>query len=245
MANTAANSIDARLSDTTLIDSVVREVLARLTAAERPVEKRPVEKHASAEPMAPAQLVLGPAVISLSTLADRLSGVRRVVVGKKAVVTPAARDLLKQHKITISRSADAAGANRPALVVAVTDSSSDPAALLRLVAPLACAVERLAKTGLASVVAELTDMVVNDGRLGLLLSGKPDVACCLANRRPGVRAAVARDRDEVAAAIGNLGLNLLVVDPARRSLFQLGQMVKQFLQAGLAKCPAALEEQLG
>ena len=30
----------------------------------------------------------------------------------------------------------------------------------------------------------------------------------------------------------NLGLNLLVVDPAGESLFQLGQMVKQFLQAG-------------
>jgi hypothetical protein len=239
MANTEAKPIDPRLSDTTLIDSVVREVLARLTAAERPVPMR------SAGDPSPAQLVLGPAVVSLSTLADRLSGVRRVVVGKRAVVTPAARDLLKQHNITISRSADGAGANKPALAVAVCDTSSDPAALVRLVAPLASGIERLAKTGLAGVVAELTDTVVKDGRLGLLLSGKPDVACCLANRRPGVRAAVARDRDEVAQAVGNLGLNLLVVDPARRSLFQLGQMVKQFLQAGAAQCPPPLKEQLG
>jgi hypothetical protein len=238
MANTEAKPIDARLSDKTLIDSVVREVLARLTA-ERPIEKR------SMVDTSPVQLVLGPAVISLSTLADRLSGVRRVVVGKKAVVTPAARDLLRQHNITISRSADASGAGKPALAVAVCDTASDPAALLRLVAPLAAGIERLAKTGLASVVSELTETVVKDGRLGLLLSGKPDVACCLANRRPGVRAAVARDRDEVAQAIGNLGLNLLVVDPARRSLFQLGQMVKQFLHAGAAQCPPALKEPLG
>jgi hypothetical protein len=240
MANTDSKPTDSRLSDSTLIDSVVREVLARLTAAERPAPTRP-----SSETPGPAPLVLGPAVISLSTLADRLSGVRRVVVGKKAVVTPAARDLLKQHNITISRSADATGANRPALAVAVCETSWDPAALVRLVAPLAAGIERLAKTGLASVVAELTDTVVKDGRLGLLLSGKPDVACCLANRRPSVRAAVARDRDEVAQAVRNLGMNLLVVDPARRSLFQLGQMVKQFLQAGAAQCPPPLKDQLG
>jgi hypothetical protein len=60
-----------------------------------------------------------------------------------------------------------------------------------------------------------------------------------------VRAAVARDREDVAEAIGSLGLNLLVIDPARRSLFQLGQMVKQFLQSGPAQCPAALQQQLG
>jgi len=239
MTNTEAKPIDARPSNTALIDSVVREVLARLSAAERPTPTR------SAGETAPGQLVLGPAVVSLSTLADRLAGVRRVVVGKKAVVTPAARDLLRQHNITISRSADAAGANKPALAVAVCDTAADPAALVRLVAPLTSAVERLAKTGLASLILELTDTVVKDGRLGLLLSGRPDVACCLANRRPGVRAAVARDRDEVAQAVGNLGLNLLIVDPARRSLFQLGQMVKQFLQAGAAQCPPALKEQLG
>ncbi len=238
MANHEGKPIDARLTDTTLIDSVVREVLARL-AVHRPAEKRPAVEPPS------AQLVLGPAVVSLSTLADRLSGVRRVVIGKGAVLTPAARDLLRQHNIAVSRSTDAMGANKPALVVAVSDSASDPAELVRLVAPLASSIERLAKTGLATVVAELTDTVVKDGRLGLLLSGKPDVACCLANRRPGVRAAVARDRDEVAQAIGNLGLNLLVIDPARRSMFQLGQMAKQFLQAGSAKCPAALEAQLG
>jgi hypothetical protein len=238
MANTAAKPTDAHRIDKTLIDSVVREVLARLTAAERPVEKRSAES-------SPAQLVLGPAVISLSTLADRLSGVRGVVIAKNAVLTPAARDLLKQHHISISRSTDAMGAKKPALAVAVCDTSADPAQLVRLLAPLVSGIERLAKTGLATVVAELTDTVLKDGRLGLLLSGKPDVACCLANRRPGVRAAVARDRDEVAQAVRNLGLNLLVVDPARRSLFQLGQMVKQFLQAGSAQCPAALKEQLG
>ncbi|HEX4144097.1 MAG TPA: hypothetical protein VHY91_11235 [Pirellulales bacterium] len=239
MTNNEAKPSDARPSDATLIDSVVREVLARLTAAERLVPAR------SAAETPPGQLVLAPAVVSVSTLADRLTGVRRVVVGKKAVVTPAARDLLKQHNITISRSADAASAGKPSLALAVCDTASDPAALVRLVSPLATAIERLAKTGMASVVCELADTVVKDGRLGLLLSGKPDVACCLANRRPGVRAAVARDRDEVAQAVGNLGLNLLVVDPARRSLFQLGQMVKQFLQAGVAQCPPTLKEQLG
>ncbi len=184
-------------------------------------------------------------MVSTSTLADRLAGVRKLVVTKKAVITPAARDLLKQHKITISRGAESARGGKPGLVVAVADTQSDPAALIRLVAPQTSGVERLAKTGVVTVVSELADAVTKDGRLGLLLSGQPHVACCLANRLPGVRAAVARDRDEVLQAVDSLGLNLLVVDPARRSLFQLGQMVKQFLESGPAHCPAEFKKQLG
>ncbi len=172
--------------------------------------------------------MLAGAVISVRTLEERLAGVAQVVVGRKAVVTPAARDLLKQHNITISRSADAAAAGKATLAVAVSETSLDAAGLKRLIAPLAAGIEPVTKTGLTAAVAELADAVVKQGRLGLLLCGKPQAACCLANRRPGLRAAVARDRDEVAQAVGSLGVNLLVVDPARRSLFELGQMVKQF-----------------
>ena len=161
---------------------------------------------------------------------------------KKAVVTPAARDLLQTTQYYDQPLGRCGGRQQAGA------------------APWRCAIRRRIrrhwcdwsrrwprrssdwqKPDWRRVVAELTDTVVKDGRLGLLLSGKPDVACCLANRRPGVRAAVARDRDEVAQAVGNLGVNLLVVDPARRSLFQLGQMVKQFLQAGPAQCPAGAE----
>jgi hypothetical protein len=171
--------------------------------------------------------------------------VSRLVVAPKAVITPAAKDLLKERRIAISRTAATAPANRPALVIGVTDTAFDPAALLHMVSPAASSVERLAKTGVATVVAEVAEAVTKEGRLGLVFSGQPHVAACLANRRPGVRAAVARDREEVAQAVGSLSLNLLVVDPASRSLFQLGQMVKQFLDAGPRGCPADLKQQLG
>jgi hypothetical protein len=247
MTNTAIKTNDAQPLDSKLIDAIVREVVARV-AAQRAVSKPSVERQSVGDSAA-GQLVLAPALISLATLADRLSGVERLVVGTKTVITPAARDLLRQHKITISRSADAqalgGAGSKPALAVAIADTAFDAAALLRMVAPVAGEIERLAKTGLTNSIQEISETVTKDGRLGLLLCGRPDVACCLANRRPGVRAAVVRDRDEVAAAIANLGVNLLVVDPARRSLFQLGQIVKPFLVAGSAKCPPALAAQLG
>jgi hypothetical protein len=204
-----------------------------------------VPTSASSAVPAAGELTVHEAVVSTHALADRLSGVRKVLVSTKAIITPAARDLLKQHKITIGRVAANAKRDKPALVIGMADTPADPADLLRMVSPLAGGIERLAKTGMATVVAELADAVAKDGRLGLLLSGQPLVAACLANRQAGVRAAVARDRDEVVQAIGSLGMNLLVVDPARRSLFQLGQMVKQFLQSGPAQCPAGLKEVLG
>jgi hypothetical protein len=233
MAHSVAKPIDARQ-----VEALVRDVLARLLAEQAPQRQ-------AAEAVSTEDLIIQQAVVSTSTLADRLAGVRKLVVTKKAVITPAARDLLKQHKVTISRGAESARGGKPGLVVAVADTQADPAALIRLVSPLTGSVERLAKTGVATVVAELADAVAKEGRLGLLLSGQPHLACCLANRQRGVRAAVARDRDEVSQAIGSLGLNVLVVDPARRNLFQLGQMVKQFLESGPAECPTEFRKQLG
>ena len=130
-------------------------------------------------------------------------------------------------RIAISRTAEAARASKPSLVVGVADTPFDPAALVRMVAPLAGGIERLAKTGVATVVAEVAEAVTKEGRLGLVLSGQPHVAACLANRQRGVRAAVARDREEVAAGDGQLGVELA----GRRSgpakpVSELGQMVQ-------------------
>jgi hypothetical protein len=232
MARTDSNPVDART-----VETLVREVLARLQA--NGMQTAP----AQAAPAA-GELIVHDAVVSTHVLADRLSGVRKVLVTSKAILTPAARDLLKQHQITLGRSAASTPGSKPSLVVGMAETPADPADLLRMVSPLAGGIERLAKTGMATVVAELADAVAKDGRLGLLLCGQPLAAACLANRQAGVRAAVARDRDEVVQGVGTLGMNLLIVDPARRSVFQLGQMVKQFLQSGPPRCPAGLKEVL-
>jgi hypothetical protein len=42
-------------------------------------------------------------VVALSAIEGRLDGVRRVVVDRRAVVTPAARDALKEKGVELTR----------------------------------------------------------------------------------------------------------------------------------------------
>ena len=131
----------------------MREVLA---AAHRRATDR--SSGSAGETPASAQLVLGPAVVSLATLADRLSGVRRRggrEEGGRDAGRPRFAETTQYYDQPLGRCGWVPTSRR--LAVGVCDTSSDPAALVRLVAPLASEIERLAKTGLASVVAELTD----------------------------------------------------------------------------------------
>lgn len=80
--------------DSELFERIVREVLRRL--AEMGIGVTPAPSEA-------AELVLADRVVALATLAGRLTGVQRVVVGTRAVVTPAARDELRDCQIELLR----------------------------------------------------------------------------------------------------------------------------------------------
>ena len=97
---------------------------------------------------------------------------------------------------------------------------------------------------LACVVSRLTETVSGGKQLGLLLTGQPAAALCLANRRPSVRAALATGPQCVTAAVDSIGANMLVVDPAGRSLFELVTMARRFTSPGQRTCPAPWREAL-
>ena len=94
--------------DPQLIDSIVREVLARLQANSQPTATRVAAPQGDAP--ATAELVLVDRVVSLATLKDRLSGQTTLVLVPGAILTPAARDLVKQHKLTIRHAGQSAAA---------------------------------------------------------------------------------------------------------------------------------------
>jgi hypothetical protein len=129
--------------------------------------------------------------------------------------------------------------------LAVAETSYEPAGLLRAIEDQYASIAQLAKTGLETVVEELTAQVARGGDLGLLLTAKSVVAACLANRQRGVRAFVAASVAEVPTAIEELGAYLLVVNPTQRGTFELVQMAKRFAAAGSRKCPAELVAKLG
>jgi hypothetical protein len=62
------------------------------------------------------------------------------------------------------------------------------------------------------------------------------LACCVANKVPGVRAAVVWTVRHTARALEQLGANLLVVEMADRTYFECKEMLR-LCGAGAAACP--------
>ena len=72
-------------------------------------------------------------------------------------------------------------------------------------------------------------------RAAVLFCTDPGLACCLANKVPGVRAVAVGTAAQAARALARLGANLLVVEPAGRTYFECRQIMR-LCQAGAA-CP--------
>lgn len=203
------------------------------------------------------------AVVSLSAIAEltaRLDGVRRLMVRRKAVVTPAVRDWLRQNKIELAFRTDAGSEatnesgtsnHRTAaaqLIVGVSATSYSQLDLLfKLLAPASPAVERLAPIELVNAIDELARRLASPATVGLLLTSEPAVAVCMSNRLAGVRAMAAGDAGTLAALGATaraIGANLLIVDPAGRGPFALKQLIDRFCQGAPRPCPPKWRERL-
>ena len=149
--------------------ALVREVLARLG--------RPAPQTAAAELLSPAELVLGPG-------GGQHRDAGRPVVGRaaawwsrrKAVITPAARDLLQEQDNRYESSDDTrrARGRQAALVVGVADTTSDPADLLRLRGAAGRRHRAIGKNGAGDRrVPNWPTRWSKTDALGLLLSGQP------------------------------------------------------------------------
>ena len=206
------------------IDEIVRQVIAQLSgnAAAAPNVSDDAKQQAASPPTKPrpptGQLEITERLVTLATLENRLTDVRHVVLRRGAVITPAARDVLRDRGIGLSYASvkNAVPTARLVLGVAELADSGNKAVAAAFVDALVrdgVAVERIAATGLASVVGELADHASRGGRPTVLLTSQPDAAVCLANRVPGVRAVGGRDVQALRRAMNDVAANLLALDP--------------------------------
>lgn len=75
-----------------LIEQIIREVLSRLMSAD-----------ALTRTTTNSELMLAERLVTLRDIEDRLTGVTKLTVGFRTVVTPSVRDLLRQKKIELVR----------------------------------------------------------------------------------------------------------------------------------------------
>ncbi len=88
-------------------------------------------------------------------------------------------------------------------------------------------------------------VVAGAGRGAVVLTESAARIAWSANQTAGVRAATAVDPAGVVRAIEQLGLNLLVVEPAGRSIFELRHLCAVFRRGGAPRPPAWLADGVG
>ncbi len=217
------------------IERIVRDVLAELSGTGRP-----------APHPAGGELVVSEKVVSANTLEDRIDGVTRVVVPRGAVITPAARDLLRERQVTIATAVTHGkqAAQKVRVVVGLAETNYEAASVVNMLSSEGAVVERLPQTGLLTVVDELCERVAKGGCFGLMVTPRTAAALCLANRRGGVRAALGANAAATADASDAIAANVLVVDPKGKAMFEWNRILRAWLQSGPRECPEQLRERL-
>jgi hypothetical protein len=185
-------------------------------------------------------------VITMAEL-GRLDGVRRLVVPRGAVVTPAVQDELRRQGIEVVESDQAPGEPAIAIRIVLGPLASDfnPAALVAAMMREGLHAQCSTVACLMAAVDKLAADVSHGQTLGVLLTSHVPAAVCLANRLPGVRAISDRGGPAIPEAAAAVGANLLVADPKAASLFELKRSLVEFVRGGVRLCPEVFRDRLG
>ena len=242
------------------IQRIVSEVLAELGAAPSPrpgpdtaacpAPSQPAKTRQTRETRqtrTPAadkrELVISARVVTTAEIGDRLSGVRRLVVGPRAVVTPSVRDLLRAGDVTLVRaeSTPQSVAADVRLIVTTLGKSFDSAGLIGALREEGVELDARSSDCVITTSRELAEELAKGQTLAVMLTSRPAIAMCVANRLPGVRAVLATDAAATAKATASIGANLLVISPRTISFFLLKQLIREFRSSGVRQCPGPEE----
>ena len=228
------------------VERIVQLVLERLRAAGVDVQPTAAERTQHREvTTSKTRLELMHPVISLASLDGQLGKIEELVVHHRAVVTPAVKDELQQRKIALKRThapaRDPSNSAEPICIcLAGAGQAFEIAALKQSLSAAGLAARWLADDALQVAISKLREQLTTEGRLGVLLTDRPALALCMANRNSQLRAAEARSNADAETACRLLDANLLVADPARLATSDLVQIVRTFAHGDGRLRPAEL-----
>jgi ribose 5-phosphate isomerase RpiB len=189
-------------------------------------------------------------VLSADDLRRSLNGQRELVLPERAVITPLAAEHLRANGVQIRRQTRQ---ETPATTAAWGIAQERPHPLVR------SAVESLARDGLsvralqpeaketpcrwAQAIAEC--IARGECRGGVVFCDDGGLVCCVANKVSGLRAAAAASVAQAARAVQTLGANLVAIELAGRTFFEVRQILRTVCAAGEPTCPPSVATTLG
>lgn len=181
-------------------------------------------------------------VVTAIMLEDLRREGAQIRLRRDALVTPAARDWLKEHAAPVTWVEPGSETSQGRLA-AVMDASLPELRMVRTILERAGWLGELigpgpGAAGLATAVERLCEMVLQrQAARGVVFVQDAALAVCLANKHAGIRAALGVNLPSVEEACRAVGINVLVLEYPRLTAYQTRQMIER-LMSGPASAPA-------
>ena len=208
------------------VDAAVKAVLAEMFPVHRKAGGLDTYQKPGVE-------VFAGSLVSLNQAEILSPSIFELLIAPGTVVTPLARDYLKRRGVAIrfvARSEVARVRNAGEWGFAI-ESERNRGILEAFRRGLLDGAECWLEVG-ASVDDAMNWVAEAEGRGALVLADEASAAVYRACRRPLVRASTAIDVDSVSRAVRALGINLLVVEPAGKSIAFMQQLGRAFRRHG-------------
>jgi ribose 5-phosphate isomerase RpiB len=183
-------------------------------------------------------------VLSALELRGSLNGQRELILSERAVITPSAAEELRARGVRITRRPSTqTTAARPAVWGYAQDRPYPHVqSLVQTLEREGIALRDLGNSATGDTprwARELAACIArSDCCGGLAFCQDAELACCVANKMPGLRAAAVATAAQGERAASTLGVNLLVVEMPGRTFFEIRQIVRSLCRAGAPACPA-------
>ena len=213
-------------AETTLIDEIVQRVLSELGTAPGAA---PPQLAALSDTTA-SVVAFDAAVVTREMLEKGAGSATRIRLRAGAIVTPAARDFLREREIeTAAETAAAPSRAATASPVRVLLTTSTPRLTAALATSRSAGVidqSRIAGTP-AEAASEATALLCrSEAQRVVVFSDEPELVACLANRNERIRAAALPSTTALDRLLASLKPNLFAVSPADRSEFETTRLLK-------------------
>jgi len=217
-------------TEVALIDEIVSRVLKELRTAEAVAPSASAAAAPTAKPT-PGEVTIGAAVVTGELLEKSIGGAKKVRIAPKAILTPSARDFIRQRGLEIVRET-APSAKAPAAAWRVLISSAGPqvGSALDDLRSSGVGFDRQLTGTIEEAISAATSVLSRGEMKGIVvLTGSPELAACLANRCERIHAVALRDVTALSDIRRQFQPNLIAIDSVNKNTFELRQTLKAVL----------------
>lgn len=256
------------------IETIVRQVIADLAgsgsapaspvmtspATASPVTTSPIVLAKKQEstlsstslPSSDDMLRLNDKLVTIASLDGKLSGIKKIQIARKTVVTPAVHDHLRKQNILLEVVAETPGiaetnqtiAFDAPVWVALHHLKKEPSSLLEFLEKQ----WKLDRESFRCIIKTVQAAVDQQKRFPelrmIILTSLTAPALCLANRHHELRAILGQNTNQIPRDTKAVGANMLVLDPTIGSAYQLQDFARTFLLTP-PHCAEAIGNALG